>query len=123
MAEFKDRLKELRKEKGITQQQLADLMGKTESLIRKYENGTTFPASDSLSRVSIGNYERGDREPVYSTIVGLANFFDVTTDYLLGLSDIRKFEFNLSIIPMNDLLSEINRRCGELTERTKTKIK
>lgn len=113
MAKFKDRLKELRKEKGLTQEKFADLLGKTESLIRKYENGSVFPASDSLNRVSIGNYERGDREPIYSTVVGLAKFFDVTTDYLLGLSDIRKFELDLSTIQTTELLKELERRCNQ----------
>lgn len=110
MTEFKDRLKELRKEKGLTQEELADLIGKSEITIRKYENGSIFPPSDSLSRVSIGNYERGDRQPIYSTVIGLANFFDVTTDYLLGISDIRKFELDLSSIPTKHLLNELERR-------------
>lgn len=111
MAEFKDRLKELRKEKGITQQQLADLMGKTESLIRKYENGSVFPAS----AMTYQRYEKGQRELNNGTLVGLANFFNVSTDYLLGLSDEKQTgvivkEIKISDIPTDDLLEEIKRR-------------
>lgn len=33
------------------------------------------------------NYEGGQREPNFSTLIALADFFDVTTDYLLGRTD------------------------------------
>ena len=34
-------------------------------------------------------YESGDRRPDYEKLVALADYFDVTTDYLLGRSDVR----------------------------------
>ena len=37
-----------------------------------------------LSQSIIGKYERGEKEPSLDTLVALADFFDVTTDYLLG---------------------------------------
>ena len=71
MAEFKDRLKQLRKERGLTQKELAEIFKTT--------------------GVAIGRYEKGLREPNnLDTLIGLAQFFDVSTDYLLGLSDERK---------------------------------
>lgn len=115
MAEFKDRLKLLRKEKGLKQHELAELLGRTVRQVQQYEKGLSFPPTDSLSRVSIGNYERGDREPVYSTVIGLAKFFDVSTDYLLGLSDDRKptvieKSLDLTKVPTDDLMREVVRR-------------
>lgn len=63
------RLKKLRLEKNITQAELG-----------KYFN---------LSDAAINRYEKGINQPDLSTIVKFAEFFNVTSDYLLGLSDIR----------------------------------
>lgn len=37
-----------------------------------------------LSKNIIGKYERGEREPSASSLVAIADFFGVSTDYLLG---------------------------------------
>ncbi len=66
---FKDRLKELRKDYSITQQELADKIGIVRTAIANYETGRTIPDSDTLTL--------------------LAKIFDTTTDYLLGISNIR----------------------------------
>ena len=57
-------LKELRAQKGITQTDLAKSLG--------------------VSASTIGMYEQGRREPDNETLIAIANFFRVTTDYLLG---------------------------------------
>lgn len=91
MAEFKDRLRELRKEKGLTQQELADFVGISRS---------TFPL-----------YELGKREPVLTNVIHLAKYFQVTTDYLLGLSDEKKQQQNsLSDYSTDELMREVFRR-------------
>ncbi len=118
MTTFKDRLKQLREEKGLTQQKLANEFGVSGTAIMRYEKGQRLPQGDKLSRVSIGNYERGDREPIYSTIIGFAKYFDVSTDYLLGLSDDRKpkvivKQLNLSEISTDDLMREVARRWSQ----------
>lgn len=64
---FAQRLKKLRQEKGITQQELADAL--------------------NISRTTIGMYEINQREPDNATLVKLANYFDVSIDYLLGRTD------------------------------------
>lgn len=64
---LKDRLKQLRIEKGKTQKEMANDLGTTD--------------------VSIGRYELGVREPKTDILNALADYFDVTTDYLLGRSD------------------------------------
>ncbi|MHC5407295.1 helix-turn-helix domain-containing protein [Listeria seeligeri] len=61
---FGNRLSELRKKKGMSQYKLADELG--------------------FSRGQIANYEQGSREPDYSTLLKIAEYFNVTTDYLLG---------------------------------------
>lgn len=61
------RIKELRKEKGLTQQQLSDILEVDRSNFSKYE----------LGKLEISN----------EMLIKLAKFFDVTTDYILGLED------------------------------------
>ena len=65
--EFKDRLKELRISKNLSQMQLANKTGISQSAIAKWELGNT--------------------EPTATAIITLAKFFNETTDYLLGLED------------------------------------
>lgn len=62
-----NRLKELRAEKNISQNQLATLVG--------------------ISRTAYSNYEQGIREPSIDIIILLCNFFDVSADYLIGRTD------------------------------------
>lgn len=40
-----------------------------------------------LSKNIIGQYERGEREPMASSLVEIADFFEVSTDYLIGRQD------------------------------------
>lgn len=67
---FSDRLLSLRREKGYNQQYLANYMG--------------------VTQVSVSNWERGFKEPDFQVLIDLAKLFDVSTDYLLGISDKRK---------------------------------
>ncbi len=69
MEEFVERLKDLRIECGLSQQQLAD--------------------ETKLSRSAISYWERGIKIPSAQAIITLARYFGVTTDYLLGESDIK----------------------------------
>lgn len=62
-----ERLKELRIEKSLTQQQVAEQLGITQ---RAYSH-----------------YEIGDREPSVALIKQLCKLFEVSADYLLGLTD------------------------------------
>lgn len=108
MAEFKDRLRELRKKRGLTQQELADLIGKTESIVRKYENGTSFPR---VSAMSIKQWEGEKRKPQMDSIIDIALFFNVTTDYLLGLTDNSEpIRNQLSDYSTDELMKEVMKR-------------
>ncbi len=70
MATFADRLKELRSQKRITQEKLAERFFITKSAISKYENGVNTPENKLLQ--------------------DMADFFDVSVDYLLGRTDDKK---------------------------------
>ena len=61
------RLKELREEKGLTQKEVAAQLG--------------------LHSVTYLHYEKDQREPPLTVLMQMALFFDVSTDYLLGLTD------------------------------------
>ena len=67
MSIFSERLKELRSQKNLSQQELSKIIG--------------------ISKSSINMYERGEREPGLETVGAFADFFDVQTDYLLGKHD------------------------------------
>ena len=58
------RIKDMRLEKGMSQQELGDLIG--------------------VTKVSICGYENGTRTPSLDTFCILADIFETTTDYLLG---------------------------------------
>lgn len=108
MPDFKSRLKELRKEKGLSQQELADLLGSTSVSVMRYEKGQRQPKLTTIS-----SWERGSNGTTNSSLVNIAKLFDVSTDYLLGLSNVRnhKNTFDLSNVSTVDLLKEIERRC------------
>ena len=59
-----ERLKKLRKERHISQQEVAHCLGITVS--------------------AYGNYELGQRNPSYEILCKMADYFNVTVDYLLG---------------------------------------
>lgn len=100
------RLKELRKNRGISQEDVAVALGIT---VRAYQN-----------------YEYEQREPNIEMIIKLAEFYGVTTDYLLGrnqneLTTIDKLagEFNMSALEKEILDGYVNlpqNRRGDLME-------
>ena len=61
------RLKELREERGLTQKQVAESL--------------------NLHSVTYLHYEKDQREPPLSVLAAMAIYFEVSVDYLLGLTD------------------------------------
>lgn len=66
---LKDRIRELRKEQGKTQVQVASAIGIAESHYQKYERGAGLPNAENLWK--------------------LADHFGVSIDYLLGRTECR----------------------------------
>lgn len=71
-------LKKIRLERKLTQEELADYINVSKSTYSRYESGTTEPDMDTLNK--------------------LADFFNVSVDYLLGReeSSIERLEKNLA---------------------------
>ena len=67
MQVFGERLKELRLERGETQEQTASALG--------------------VSSVCYLHYEKNQREPAFDLVVKIARYFNVSLDYLFGLID------------------------------------
>ena len=65
MVEFGSRLRKLRKERNLTQEQLASLIGVKNSVISFYEVGERLPSPDVLRKLALALH--------------------VSTDYLLGI--------------------------------------
>lgn len=90
---FGKRLRFLRKKKNMTQKDLADVF--------------------NLSESTIGMYERDEREPSFEFVRQLADFFNVTTDYLLGRTELphgytteTKTEEENTLAKINQLIKE-----------------
>lgn len=67
MHNYFERIKQLRKLQGITQKEISTWLKMTPNAYQKYEYG--------------------EREPNMATFIALADYFDVSLDYLVGRSD------------------------------------
>ncbi len=64
---FSERLIELRTSRNLTQKQVYEAIG--------------------MSAPGYQRYEYGTREPAYQNLIALADYFNVSLDYLVGRSD------------------------------------
>lgn len=78
-------IREIRKKCGLTQKELADRIGASESAISMYESGK--------------------RQPDYETLLRISDYFGVSVDYLLGNETIRRYDPELE-----ELLEELKTR-------------
>lgn len=76
--DFPARFRELRIKKGLSQTELGKLFNLSKQTISSYENGRSSPDPDQLDQ--------------------FATFFDVSVDYLLGRTNIRKFDLDIDNI-------------------------
>lgn len=67
---MESRIKQLREKRGLIQEILAAALGITQQLLSKYERDITLIKVDILKKIAI--------------------YFNVTTDYLLGISDVKR---------------------------------
>lgn len=83
MVKFGERVKQLRQSAGMTQEQLAERIW--------------------VSKATISNYELSERNPSPEIIIKIARVFGVSTDYLLGVEDMRKRTIDISGLPDEDV--------------------
>lgn len=67
---MESRIKQLREKRGLIQEILAAELGRTQQMLSKYERDVTLIKVDILKKI--------------------ATYFNVTTDYLLGVSDVKR---------------------------------
>lgn len=96
-----NRIKQLREEKGLKQEELAKEM--------------------SVSPSAIGMYETNKREPNNELTVKLANYFNVSTDYLLGKCNNEKLEQSVAL-GFKDRLVLLRKELGLTQEEFAEKI-
>lgn len=84
--DFKERLKELRQQRGVSQAVLAERLG--------------------MSKSTIGAYETGDITPSLEALNALADFFNVDINYLLGKEDISMYYLDPEVAQMAQELFE-----------------
>ncbi len=70
--EFGENLRKLRKGRGMTQSELGGYVGLSKAVISKYETGIGYPSFDVLIRI--------------------AQYFGVSTDYLLGVAGTKSMD-------------------------------
>ncbi|MBQ3162828.1 MAG: helix-turn-helix transcriptional regulator [Oscillospiraceae bacterium] len=75
-------LRLLREEKGISQQKLAEML--------------------NTSQQNIFKYEKTACEPDISTLIKIADLFNVTVDYLIGNSEIREKDIKLNAVMLTE---------------------
>ena len=76
---FGIKLKQLRVEKGRTQKQLAEYLNVTKAMVSKYETNAAYPSVEVLAKI--------------------ADYFNVSTDYLLDRTENRAF----NVAPLTDV--------------------
>lgn len=94
---FSERLKRLRMEKSITQKELADRL--------------------HISRSTIAGYESLGKEPDGEKLCALADFFGVSVDYLLGVTDSRELTSPAPAAAQRPVEAAIAGELGSLSDR------
>lgn len=87
MKTLSNRLKSLRKEKGLTLEQMATDLGTT--------------------KVTLSRYENGIREPKGETLNLIANYFNVSIDYLFARTDNRNSLSNEDKVDVKVAIDEV----------------
>ncbi len=93
-SQFGEKLKQLRKSRGLTQKELGAKVGLSKAVVSKYENDLGYPSLD--------------------VIVKIAAFFNVTTDYLLGAKQGKTLDVtgltDTQLAIINQLITEFKKK-------------
>lgn len=98
MASFPERFRELRREQKWTLDDMSEMLSTTKSTLSRYENG--------------------HREPKIEFVEQAAEIFEVSTDYLIGTSDIRQSCEDLQ----KDKLTILFRKADKLGEEERKEV-
>lgn len=94
------RLRQLRMDKHLRQDQVAGLIGVTKAAISAYENDI--------------------RQPSYDVLIRLANLYRVSADYLLGRQDVRMLDISgltpAEAVAISDLVASMTAKNQKLEE-------
>ena len=82
-----ERLKELREDKHITQEELGKILGVSGRQVGNYEADKTFPRDEEMMRK-------------------LFLYFDVSADYLMGLTNVKNYKASAGILKIYNALPE-----------------
>lgn len=99
---FGERLKKLRIEKGLSQQELADIL--------------------KINRATLGNWEIDRTSPGYSTLCKIAKYFNVTIDYLLNGESMKVGEDGIPYIVMSPEDIELFAEIKQLSEEDRAMV-
>lgn len=99
------RLALLRKERHLTKKEVAEYL--------------------KIDQSTYGKYELNKREPDYNTLQKLADFYNVSVDFLLGRTDIRNYQISEAqsdyIIDVSGLPEEVMKQAKDYIEFLKQK--
>lgn len=91
--DFGENFKKLRKTRNLTQKEMGAKIGISKAVVSKYENGMGYPTYDVLIRI--------------------AQYFGVTTDYLLGVASGKTVDVSTltdsQIDTIHQLIAEFNK--------------
>lgn len=97
-----ENLRLLREEQHLSQQKLAEML--------------------NMSQQTVFKYEKTPNEPDISTLIKLADIFDVTVDYLIGNSEIKEKNVKLNAVMLTERETDHIRHWRELPEEIKNTI-
>ena len=94
-------LKSLRKRNGLSQSELGKHIG--------------------LSKAVISNYENGINYPDYENLIRMAEYFGVTTDYLLGVTNVKTVDVSRLTESQIEVLNQVIAEFIAANEKYKNK--
>ncbi len=97
------RLKQLREEKNLSQQKLADEFG--------------------ISQQSINQYENHDTEPDLAMLKKMADFFDTSIDYIVGYTDVKRKIVGIKENELNQSEEELIQKYRQLNKNHRDVVK
>lgn len=101
--EFNEKIQELRKRRGLTQEELADILFVSRAAVSKWESGRGYPSIDSLKdisrffSVSVDDLLSGEKLILIAEKESKSKIKDIF-DYLFGIADL--FSVMLIVLPL-----------------------